>query len=57
MRRIKAGQIPCSEVQEIYIFKIHKNRICCEKWVVSDLKYTILDSYVWIDYGLINNVC
>jgi hypothetical protein len=56
MRAYKAAQIPRSETQDIQIFKIQKQLLYCEKWVVDYLNYTILDSYIWLSYGLINNV-
>jgi hypothetical protein len=53
-----AGQIPHSETPDIYIFKIEKKTpFCCEKRVVGDLNYTILESYIWINYGLIKDAC
>jgi hypothetical protein len=47
MKACKTAQILASETQGIQIF-FKKNLFCCEKWVVVNLNYTILDSYIWI---------
>jgi hypothetical protein len=52
----EAGQIPRSETKDIQIFKIQRNRLYREKWVVGDLNYTVLDSSIKINSGLINDV-
>jgi hypothetical protein len=55
MRAYKAGQIPHSETQEMHFQNTKKSN--CEKWVISDINYTILDSYILIKYGSINDMC
>jgi hypothetical protein len=60
MRAYKAGQIPHSETQDMYIFRVKEKRrkttFYCEKWEVGDLNYTILDCQIQTPYGLVINM-
>jgi hypothetical protein len=47
MRAYEVGQIPpLWDTGYLNFQNKNKNRFCCEKWVVGDLNYTKLDSYI-----------